>query len=1052
MKNYTINTDTMSTSSSLNTNTPNNIYTNTKSSQVINTNEPERYNPPADGQPTAPIKLTNANTSTSTSVNNTQKGMQSQTNQSFTQKLYTMLSDESLKDLIWWSQSMDSFMIKPNERFSKALSIYFKHTNVASFVRQLNMYGFHKINTSESTTNETNASGTNQSRNISNPTSNTTSGKKKSNVSEDGINLWEFKHSKSYFRKGDLENLKKIKRRASKNTVTHVATSTTIRNGTAAGPSTTRPIINNHTTESSGAPTTRLHPLGYNPPLGNNKSLNNYTINHRNSYPGEATTNGSGNTVGLAPQTLTIHANESQTGINTKPFYSNTQDARSSSLNNLPAALPSANNSSTNIKNTSNNNNNNMSTYNKNNLHNSTLINNQFAHSLHRSSVTSVSSMPTVCNPPGVPANMDSHLMDPSKPRNNSVPANAYKDINNQLPSPMENYTTQSAHLQQSPTSFQRKSLSNSASESMSNMENSKMFQLVIDELQNISTDNIQILELFQYYLSEKRNDGNSNNTNYMNRSDALLNDLQSFKTNIANRSNKIIDLLKNKNMAYLQLNNNNLINNNNTVSNTASTTMGGNNEMVKSEQIGSAVHMYPNVPATVKTPPPPSLTSSSFTGMPGQVQGNSSLRNMSVIDPLQPLPSQQVQSYQPQLNAQHAQHVQHAQHAQHAQQANQTQQATTGQHEFTRATPQPQHYVPSNAPMSPFSVRTYEMSSSNPQVPPKNTENNLTSSNPTPQQQQHQQQVKNEPMAYKPYYPFGIMPLGAGYPKNDVQQKQQPHVQNYQPQLQHQEYVTPHQSQPVVNYPPSNNSNQSVVASQSQQQTPFFARTNSNPSNKLRISVSSSATTMSSSNDFHSHHNTNNNDNSAGNGNESRVSVSSLPLTMGTATSFLPNHQYIQMPSTQAIININDASSRKNSANNNAGAYSLPGLSQPNIPMQSVPQHNVAQPNFSLPGLPRLNSSVSASSSSTLLNASHLQHKPSVSGSNPHSKSDLYSLLNTRNDSSNTESAEQQHQLLQKLNNTSAQATIGMKRTYSDTYGSRAHSNNIDPKTPAPL
>ncbi|KAL6940688.1 hypothetical protein ACO0QE_004601 [Hanseniaspora vineae] len=994
------NSTTANTTSS---NTAKSINTNEKNLQLINNSAPERYNPPVDGQPTAPMKLASDNTNTSNSAttgvaSTVSKHIPSQTNQSFTQKLYTMLSDESLKDLIWWSQSKDSFMIKPNEKFSKALSIYFKHTNVASFVRQLNMYG--------------------------------------------------------YFRKGDLENLKKIKRRASKNTVTHVATSTTIRNGSSGvtGPSgqtattTTTTTAHGRIAESSGAPPTRMHPLGYNPPLGHNSAVNNYTINHRNSYPGEATATGTGNTIrSAAPHTQGMHATASQTNFNPKPLYSDTSDVRSSSLNNLPAALAFSNNN-TFSSNTSNNSNI-TSNYNKNSLHNSTLINNQFANSLHRSSVTSVSSMPNVCNPhinsnpPTVPASIDLHLMDSSKPRNNSVPANAHQSINTQLPTPLENYSVQNAQLQQSPASVQRKSLSNPVSESINNMENSKMFQLVIEELQNISADNIQMLELFQYYLNEKRNQSVPQSSSSADRSNALLNDLQNFKTNIANRSSKIIELLKNKNMAYLQVNNNNLINNN-TVSTLSNNVIGGNSEMVKSEQIGSTVRMYPNVPATAKTPPPQSsLTSSSFTGLPGQMQGNSSLRNMSVVDPLQPLPSQQVQPYQPQLQVQQVQQVQQTQQILPGQQAQQVQPLQQG---IPRATSQPQHYVPSNASMSPNNNnQPHQPQQQHPQQQPQQ---------PQQQPQQQQQQTKNEPMAYKPYYPFGIVPAGAGVPQNEEQQKQQSHVQSYQPQLQHQEYVTPQQSQPVVHYTPSNNSNQSVAASQSQQQTPFFGRTNSIPGNKMRISVSSSATTMSSSNDFHNNHNTSNNDNSAGNGNESRVSVSSLPLTMGTSTSFLPNHQYIQMPSTQAIMNINNASSRKNSANNAAGSYALPGLSQPNTSMQSVPQHNVAHSNVSLPGLPRLNSSVSVSSSSTLLNAGNMQHKPSISGSNSQSKSDLYSLLNTRNDSSNTESAEQQHQLLQKLNNTSAQATIGMKRTYSETYGSRAHSNNIDPKTPAPL
>ena len=64
----------------------------------------------------------------------------------FIHKLYDMLHDESISHLIWWSPSLDSFYVTPGEEFSRVLSQYFKHTNIASFIRQLNMYGFHKVN------------------------------------------------------------------------------------------------------------------------------------------------------------------------------------------------------------------------------------------------------------------------------------------------------------------------------------------------------------------------------------------------------------------------------------------------------------------------------------------------------------------------------------------------------------------------------------------------------------------------------------------------------------------------------------------------------------------------------------------------------------------------------------------------------------------------------------------------------------------------------------------------------------------------------------------
>ncbi|KAG1782428.1 hypothetical protein EV702DRAFT_381435 [Suillus placidus] len=64
----------------------------------------------------------------------------------FLQKLYEMVNDPSDHDLIRWSDTGDSFFVLDQERFaSEVLGRWFKHKNFSSFVRQLNMYGFHKI-------------------------------------------------------------------------------------------------------------------------------------------------------------------------------------------------------------------------------------------------------------------------------------------------------------------------------------------------------------------------------------------------------------------------------------------------------------------------------------------------------------------------------------------------------------------------------------------------------------------------------------------------------------------------------------------------------------------------------------------------------------------------------------------------------------------------------------------------------------------------------------------------------------------------------------------
>ncbi|KAK4687276.1 hypothetical protein P7C73_g2844, partial [Tremellales sp. Uapishka_1] len=64
----------------------------------------------------------------------------------FLNKLYSMVSDDSTDELIHWADSGDSFFVPNHERFGKELlPRFFKHANFSSFVRQLNMYGFHKV-------------------------------------------------------------------------------------------------------------------------------------------------------------------------------------------------------------------------------------------------------------------------------------------------------------------------------------------------------------------------------------------------------------------------------------------------------------------------------------------------------------------------------------------------------------------------------------------------------------------------------------------------------------------------------------------------------------------------------------------------------------------------------------------------------------------------------------------------------------------------------------------------------------------------------------------
>uniref|UniRef100_A0A8C7QJX9 Heat shock transcription factor 1 n=1 Tax=Oncorhynchus mykiss TaxID=8022 RepID=A0A8C7QJX9_ONCMY len=64
----------------------------------------------------------------------------------FLTKLWTLVEDPDTDPLICWSPNGNSFHVFDQCRFSKeVLPKYFKHNNMASFVRQLNMYGFRKV-------------------------------------------------------------------------------------------------------------------------------------------------------------------------------------------------------------------------------------------------------------------------------------------------------------------------------------------------------------------------------------------------------------------------------------------------------------------------------------------------------------------------------------------------------------------------------------------------------------------------------------------------------------------------------------------------------------------------------------------------------------------------------------------------------------------------------------------------------------------------------------------------------------------------------------------
>ncbi|KAI0196426.1 HSF-type DNA-binding-domain-containing protein [Astrocystis sublimbata] len=102
----------------------------------------------------------------------------------FVRKLYKMLEDPAYSEVVRWGDHGDSFVVLENEKFTKTiLPKHFKHSNFASFVRQLNKYDFHKVRHNE-----------------------------ENGQSPYGASAWEFKHPE--FRADRKDNLDNIRRKA----------------------------------------------------------------------------------------------------------------------------------------------------------------------------------------------------------------------------------------------------------------------------------------------------------------------------------------------------------------------------------------------------------------------------------------------------------------------------------------------------------------------------------------------------------------------------------------------------------------------------------------------------------------------------------------------------------------------------------------------------------------------------------------------------------------------------------------------------------------------
>ncbi|SGZ40656.1 uncharacterized protein HGUI_02856 [Hanseniaspora guilliermondii] len=78
--------------------------------------------------------------------NETRENMMKKQRPAFINKVWMMVNDEDTNDCIYWADDGHSFIISHQIDFvTKVLPKHFKHCKIASFIRQLNMYGWKKI-------------------------------------------------------------------------------------------------------------------------------------------------------------------------------------------------------------------------------------------------------------------------------------------------------------------------------------------------------------------------------------------------------------------------------------------------------------------------------------------------------------------------------------------------------------------------------------------------------------------------------------------------------------------------------------------------------------------------------------------------------------------------------------------------------------------------------------------------------------------------------------------------------------------------------------------
>jgi len=67
----------------------------------------------------------------------------------FLTKTFELVSNPETDHIIKWSEDGSAFLVVDEGGMLELLSLHFKHNKMASFVRQLNVYGFHKMKTTD---------------------------------------------------------------------------------------------------------------------------------------------------------------------------------------------------------------------------------------------------------------------------------------------------------------------------------------------------------------------------------------------------------------------------------------------------------------------------------------------------------------------------------------------------------------------------------------------------------------------------------------------------------------------------------------------------------------------------------------------------------------------------------------------------------------------------------------------------------------------------------------------------------------------------------------